>query len=103
MEGVICGIHNNMRKPIDGLAKKLILGIWFNVVKVAHVVEEIGIDVSSVFQIHVGSQLFLPLIRKKLCYIKERILNNRFVWAWKRIPSSYIEIEELRGLRGCTN
>nr|KAJ0222698.1 hypothetical protein LSAT_V11C200080000 [Lactuca sativa] len=119
---VTCGIHNK-RKLIDGLAKKSTLGIWFIVVKVAHVVEEVGINVSSVFQIHVGfgnTALFLlddwtgcgslatrflalfVLDKKKSCYIEERILNNRFVGAWNRIPSSYIEIEELRGLSGST-
>lgn len=48
---VICGIHNNMRNPFIGLAKKSLPGIWYNVVKVAQMMDDIGFDSSSIFQI----------------------------------------------------
>nr|KAJ0226292.1 hypothetical protein LSAT_V11C100045520 [Lactuca sativa] len=72
---VICGIHNNMRNPFIGLAKKSLPGIWL---------------VSGIV-----------LCSGKMIGQVARISNNRFIGAWKRAPSSTIKIVELSDLRIC--
>lgn len=96
---VIVGTHNNARKLVYILAKKTSHRVWCNIVKVISTLYEISIELSYVFEFHVGSGnnilLWLddwlgggslashfPYIfiwKRKSCLISERVNANKFV------------------------
>ncbi|CAI9265593.1 unnamed protein product [Lactuca saligna] len=52
---VICGTHNLHTKLVAALSKKTIHGIWQNIADVISIIKGIGIPLSHIFKIVIGS------------------------------------------------
>ncbi|KAJ9551167.1 hypothetical protein OSB04_015212 [Centaurea solstitialis] len=113
----VCGIHNGYRKPVIGLEKKTLPGVWFRIIKAIPELVDIGFELSSIFEIKVGSgenTLFwlddwlgggdrlmpgflcsLIWIKKKTCFVADRMAPNKLLWDWKKFPRNPTEISEL--------
>ncbi|KAL4567347.1 hypothetical protein LXL04_022930 [Taraxacum kok-saghyz] len=121
---VVCGLHNNSRKPVSSLSLKIPSGVWYNSIKSVDILVEVGIDIFSIFDIQVKggentlfwtdnwtgcgllSERFPALFnleKRKSSFIAERFEDNKFRGYWKRNPSDSDEIRELQDLRGFTD
>lgn len=85
--------------------KKMLFGVWYNIVRVISSLNMLGIRLSSIFELQVGNRnntlfwlddrlgsdsisskftILYVLDKWKTCYISARLHSSNRYWEWKR-------------------
>ncbi|KAL4578421.1 hypothetical protein LXL04_014544 [Taraxacum kok-saghyz] len=113
---VVSKIHNLASKPVTYIARRTSAGVWCNIAKAKHNLNDFDIDWQKLFYLIPRSnvkilfwkdvwcgdtnfQVRFPRLflfeAVKICKLKCRISTTGFSWRWKQSPSSPTELNEL--------